>query len=420
MLHLFKTNYKKFKGNKDYKVLASNFGYLTLLQVAGYLFPLINIPYLARVVGAAGIGKVAFGSAVATWFLSVSTWGFNYTGTRDAARNREDKDKLSEIFSNVLWARFTLTVIGFIILLFLIAVIPSFRENWLVLLMSFLIIPANIIFPEWMFQALERMRYITILSLVSKLIFTLSIFVVVKEPGDYYLQPLMHAIGGVVAGGIALYFIICRWEIRLVKPSFKMIYSTIAKGSNIFINNFFPNLWNSMSTVFLGAFYGSVANGILSAGNKCLTIFQQFFSILSRTFFPFLSRHLDKHDFYAKTSILLSALFSFLLFVFAPLFIKIFYTDEFEDAILLSRIMAPSLFFLTISEVYGTNYLILKGRERLIRNITVSVSVFGLFLSWILIYHFSAYGAAITLTSCRGIMAFLKMYYAIKIKRQKI
>ena len=280
MLHLFKTNYKKFKGNKDYKVLASNFGYLTLLQVAGYLFPLINIPYLARVVGAAGIGKVAFGSAVATWFLSVSTWGFNYTGTRDAARNREDKDKLSEIFSNVLWARFTLTVIGFIILLFLIAVIPSFRENWHVLLMSFLIIPANIIFPEWMFQALERMRYITILSLVSKLIFTLSIFVVVKEPGDYYLQPLMHAIGGVVAGGIALYFIICRWEIRLVKPSFKMIYSTIAKGSNIFINNFFPNLWNSMSTVFLGAFYGSVANGILSAGNKCLTIFQQFFSIL--------------------------------------------------------------------------------------------------------------------------------------------
>jgi len=412
-----KAGFSKVKGNKDYWALLSNFGYLTLLQVAGYLFPLINIPYLARVVGANGIGCVAFGSAVTLWFLSVSTWGFNYTATRDAARNRDNNTKLSEIFSNVFWARMTLMLICFVILLILIEIIPSFHENRLVLLISFLMIPADILFPEWMFQALERMKYITILSLLSKLIFTLSIFVFVNEPDDYYLQPLITAIGSFVAGGIALYFIMCRWKIKLLKPSLKNIFDTINKGKDIFINQFFPNLWGSMSVVFLGAFHGSVSNGIFAAGQKCQSLFQQFFSILTRTFFPFLSRHLDKHTVYAKYTLLMATLFSVALFLFAPLFVHIFYTEEFEDAIIIARILSPTLLFLTISEVYGTNYLILRGYEKLIRNITASVSLLGFFLALVLTYYFDAYGASITLLICRGGIAFLKMYYSLKIKK---
>lgn len=90
---------KRIRGNKDYRALVSNFSYLTLLQVAGYLFPLITIPYLSRVIGTIGIGRVAFGAAVITWFMSISTWGFNFTATREAAHNRDDLKKLSQIFS---------------------------------------------------------------------------------------------------------------------------------------------------------------------------------------------------------------------------------------------------------------------------------------------------------------------------------
>ena len=420
-MRLFNKNkIKTISKNKDYRTLVSNFGYLTLLQVAGYLFPLISIPYLARVIGAEGLGRVAFGTAVAAWFLSISTWGFNYTGTRDAARNREDNEKLSAIFSNVFWARFSLTAVGFVVLLLLIFTIPSFRDNWLVLVLSFLAIPANILFPEWFFQALERMKFITILRLLSKLLFTLSIFIFIKAPEDYYMSPLITATGDFVAGFIALYFILKRWGIKLLSPSITTVWNTINKGKDIFINNFFPNLWHSMSAVFLGTFHGSVANGVLSAGEKCQSIFQQFFGILSRTFFPFFFFFFEKHAFYAKVSISTSIFFSIILYLFAPLFIDIFYTDEFGDAVILARILAPSLCFLTISEVYGTNYLILKGYERLIRNITAYVSVFGFILAWVLVYYYSYYGAAITLVTCRGLMALLKMFYALRIKNQKI
>lgn len=405
--------------NKDYKSLVSNFSYLTLLQVAGYLFPLITIPYLSRVIGAEGIGRVAFGAAVITWFMSISTWGFNFTATREAARNRDDINKLSEIFSNVFWARSALTLLSFIVLLGLMLIIPSFRANKLVLLITFLTIPANILFPEWLFQALERMKYITILSLISKFLFTLTIFIFVKEPEDYYLDPLMAVTGSFVAGGIALYIIIHKWGIRIVKPSISVIIKTIKGGADVFINNFMPNLYNSMSYVLLGAFSGNASTGLLSAGEKCLNIFQQFMSILARTFFPFLSRRGDKHSIYAKISISVSSLLAIILFVFAPLFIKIFYTEEFTDAILLSRILSISIVFLTINNVYGTNYLILNGGERPLRNITMVCSVLGFVLAVFFIKVWGCYGAAVVIVLVRGITSMSIMSYALRLKRKK-
>lgn len=113
----------KVKNNKDGRIIVSNFFYLSLLQVAGYLFPLLALPYLAKVIGIEGFGKIAFASAVMVWIQTVADWGFNYTATRDVAKNRDNKEKVSEIFSNVLWARCLLMIISLIFLSLLILVI---------------------------------------------------------------------------------------------------------------------------------------------------------------------------------------------------------------------------------------------------------------------------------------------------------
>ena len=412
--------FDKGRKSKDAKTLVSNFGYLTLLQVAGYLFPLITMPYLARTIGAVGFGKIAFASATVMWFNSITTWGFDYTATRDVARNREDLGKVSEIFSNIIWARTFLAVVSLVILCILIAFIPKFNENAAVLLVTILIVPGHVLFPEWLFQAMERMKYITILSLLSKFFFTIAVFVFIHKPSDYILQPLFISFGYLLSGIIAFYFIIVRWKIRLLKPSFSRIIQTIKNGSDVFINNFMPNLYNSFSVVLLGAFHGDVANGILSAGEKCISICHQFMNVLSRTFFPFLSRHSDKHHIYAKLSISIAAVFSLVIFLFSPLLIHIFFTEEFDAAIGLSRLMAFSLLFMTISNVYGTNFLILRGYERQLRNITFVLSIVGFLMAIPLIHFYSYWGAAITITLTRGLIAITAMLYAKRIERNTL
>lgn len=405
------------KRSKDAVTVANNIGYLTALQFAGYIFPLITIPYLARVLGVDNFGKIAFASAVIVWFQTISDWGFNFTATRDVARNRDNLIKVSEIFSNVLWARLLLVLFSFLILFVLTVIIPQFNEQRDILFATFLLVPGHVLFPDWFFQAMERMKYVTILNITSKLVFTISIFLFVKQKSDYILQPLLISLGYLVSGGIALFIILFKWNIKLHRPRLSAILNSLRNSTDVFINNLMPNLYNSFSTVLLGILSGSVANGILDAGVKFINISQQFMGVISRAFFPFLSRKIEKHDVYVKINIVLSLCLSIVLFLSAPLIIKIFFTAEFYEAILVLRIMAVSIVFLSLINIYGTNYMIIIGKEKELRNITFICSIIGLCLSVPLIYYFHFYGAALTVTLTRGILGLGIMNRALYYKK---
>lgn len=420
MIRFVKQIYSKVSRNKEGKTLITNFGYLTLLQFAGYIFPLITIPYLARTIGTVGFGKIYFASAVITWFMSVITWGLDFTATRDVSRIRTDKEAVSRIFSNVIWARFFLLICCLIFLGILIFLIPKFKENAAVLLLTFLLLPGHILFPEWLFQSLERMKYITILSLLSKAVFTILVFVFVKKESDYLLQPLFSSLGYIVSGAIAMYIIIVRWGIKLQGPSKAGIIQTLKGSFDVFLNNILPNLYNSLSTVFVGVFSGDVANGILSAATKWITVTHQLFLSLSRTFFPFLARRIEKHSLYARINLSSSFLFSLLLFLFAPIIIHLFYTEDFYYAIPVLRLLSWSIFFMALSNTYGTNYLILIGNEKELRRITMVISIFGLCMAIPLIYYFSYMGAAITLVSTRALLGCVIAIVALKKKRNLV
>lgn len=408
---------EQLKKSKDGRVLASNFGYLMLLQVASYIFPLLTIPYLARVIGVEGFGKIAFASAVITWLDTVAGWGFNYTATRDVARNKDDPKKVSEIFSNVLWARFLLATLGFLLLLACIQFIPYFNENSEILLISFLLVPGNILFPSWFFQAMEDMKFITLFNLISKVLFTALIFIFITEKSDFILQPLFNSLGLVVSGLFSMYIILVRWKVKLKKPNLKSIIEIIKESSDVFINNIMPNLYNSLAVVLVGLWGGSVANGIYDAGRKLVALGNSFMDIIIRVTFPFLSRKSDSHDIFAKVYLSLSLVGSFSIFILSPLFIKLFYNEEFAEAVVVMQLTSVSIFLVALIKTYGTNFLIIKGYDRELRNITILGSLIGFIVSIPLIYYYSYIGAALTLLTAQAILGFGTMLKARSVKK---
>lgn len=415
------TKIKKYiSESKDGKTVFANFSYLSLLQIAGYVFPLITMPYLAKVIGAEGFGKIAFATAVVIWFQTVADWGFNLTATRDVAQHRNDKQKVSQIFSNVLWARCLLTLISGFLLLALIAIVPYFRENAAVILITFLMIPGHILFPDWMFQAIEKMKYTTIFNLFMKLLFTISVFIFINKKGDYLIQPLLSTIGYIVCGIGALYLILHKWGYTLYRPEWNKIIKTIKDSTDVFINNIMPNFYNSCSVMLLGFFSGATANGLFDGGNKFPTIFYQFQSVLSRAFYPFLARRPDKHRFYAKLNISTAIIGSILLVLGAPWVIRILLGEEFEDSVLVMQILSISVVFLAMSFTYGTNYLIIHHKERTLRNLTFISSIFGVCIAIPLVYFFSYIGAAITVFVCRGLLGVGSFVLAQKCIKMKI
>lgn len=402
--------------SKEGRTVFANFGYLSLLQVAGYVFPLISMPYLARVIGADGFGKIAFASAIVVWIQTISDWGFNLTATRDVAQNRDNKELVSRIFSNVLWARSVLTLLSGIILLLVVLLVPYLRENADIIFVTFLLVPGYILFPEWFFQAIEKMKYTTFFNLFLKLVFTVAVFVFIHKREDYLMQPLLTTIGYLLCDIGALYLIFKKWGYSLYKPQWGEIFKTIRNSTDVFINNLMPNLYNSFSVMLLGFFGGSTANGIYDGGNRFPSIFYQFQSMLSRAFYPFLSRRPDKHSFYAKLNIVSALVGSVILVLISPLIIKIMLGDEFEKSVVVMQILSFSVVFLAMGYTYGTNFLIINHKEKPLRNLTFISSIVGMCVSVPLVYYFSYIGAAVTVLLCRGLLGVGSYVLAKRIK----
>jgi PST family polysaccharide transporter len=77
--------------------------------------------------------------------------------------------------------KFVLMIISFLLLLLLVCSFNKFKVHSIVFLMTFGMVIGQVLFPQWLFQGMERMKYITFLNILAKVIFTIAIFIFVKD-----------------------------------------------------------------------------------------------------------------------------------------------------------------------------------------------------------------------------------------------
>ena len=405
------------KKSKDVKNLFENFAALTILQVIGYIFPLITLPYLAKVIGVTKFGMLAYANVIVSYVATLVYFGFQFTAVRDISRNRNDQEKLNEIVSIVIYTMILLLIISLLILSILVFGFSNFIEYRILLFLYLLNIPAQIINFDWFFQGIEKMKYFTILSFISKLIYTISIFIIIKNEKDYVLIPLMLSISTFISGTYALFIVFVKYQIKIKFPGFNVILNTIATGWSVFVSQLAPNLYNSFSTIVLKGFYGDSSVGIYDAGRRVISISEQMSMIFSKATFPYLSRRIERHELFMKINLILSIGLTIFNLIFAELMVNILYTPEFKPATWVIRILALTPLAFSLINGYGINYLLQIGEERKFRNIVLFCSILGFILLFILVPRFSFYGASVTVVFIFLLQGIICQYHAIKHRR---
>lgn len=338
--------------SKEKKNLLENFISLSALQVVSYVIPLINLPYLSRVLGADKFGLVFFAFAFMSYFVMITDYGFGLSATREIAINRHNKNNLSNIFCSVTTIKILLLLISYIILCLLTFFVPKLHENWLIFQLSFLMVIGNAIYPVWFFQGMEKMKYITFLNILAKVIFVGLIFIFVKQESDYIIVPLFNSLGFLISGIIGMYFAIKEFDIKFYFPKWQSLKKQFKYSSEFFLSRVSVSAYTNTNTFCLGLIGSNIMVGYYVAAEKIYNAINGLQAPLGQALYPFVAKHKDIETYkkWFTVAILCNIVVCSFVFIFAKQFITIFYGSNMIEAYrvlrifcLISLIVFPSM-----------------------------------------------------------------------------
>ncbi len=350
----------------DKHTLISNFLSLTLVQCANYLLPLLTLPFLFRVLTAERYGLVIFAQAFMQYFIILTDFGFSLSATREISTNRADPQEVGRIFSSVMVIKLTLLVVSFLLLVALAVTVPKFRDDWAVYFLAFGVVVGQVLFPLWFFQGIERMKYVALLNLVSRLVFTVLVFAVIRRRDDYPLVPLFHSLGALTTGVAGLALALLKFKVRLATPSRASLKKHIKAAHHIFAGKIAVSFYTTTNVVILGFFTSDAIVGYFAAGEKIVRAVQGLEIPFSQAVFPYISKRAgesprDALRFIRKVTlpvVIVTALASVALFVFAPVIGRIALGEASQDSVRVIRMLASVPLIVGAAIIYADLFLL--------------------------------------------------------------
>jgi len=363
------------------KKVINNFGYLSVLQIFNLLLPLVTYPYLIRVLGSNLYGTVLFSQAIIAYFSLIINFGFNISGTKKIANNVNNKIKLSEIVSSIYLIKFFLFLLSFFLLLLSIFFITSIKDIWLLILFSFTATLNELLFPQWYFQGVDKMKYITLISLSARVLFTIFVFIIVKDKGDYLYVPLISGVGLVTTGCISLYILIVKEKISFFKPTISKLIYYFKDSIPLFISAASVQLYVNSNRVLVGSFLGMSEVAFYDLAEKVLRLIKIPLGMLGQAAFPTLSRekNIRKINQVMIVGVFMTFILTILVYVFSENIVIILGSKSMLYAVDIMRILSLSAILVAFSQFLGTNRLIVFGFKKIFTQIIVSSGIFFAF-----------------------------------------
>lgn len=394
---------------------------MSSVQLLNYVLPLITMPYLVTHMGVAGYGLIGFGQSVMMYFLLVVDYGFNINGTRAISLQRNKKEEVNRIYSEIMASKLFLVFVCFIILILMILFIPKMRMHPSFYLIFYGIVLGNAFFPVFLFQGLEEMTSVGILNFVSKMIFTVGLFIFVKTPNDFDIVAILNSLGYLVMGVIAQLIVRFKYRLKISKVVFRDIKYWLRDGFHLFIANIASTSYTTTNMFFLGLMKGNTAAGYFNLAYTLIRVCGSVASPIIQTFYPKISiaysqskdqamqniKKLGKYmtiTFFVGCLILLGASGFILSFIFG---------SKFNHSFLLIQIMSFMPLLIVWENIMGTVVMTIAGHQRELSKIYSTVAVISLLILFVLTYFFSEVGTAVS-AALAELLVVIQMYAYLK------
>jgi PST family polysaccharide transporter len=392
------------KSLRNNRRLFSNAFYLYIYQGLIYLLPLITIPYLVRVLKTDTFGKIAFYGAFMTYFQIILDYGFNLSATRDASLAKNDARKLSNLFFSVFLVKLAMALVCAATLAVLILAVPRFQTETRLCIWLFLGIAGSILFPTWLFQGMEEMRYISIFNLVSRVAATGFYFIQIKKPADYLWYAYLNSGSTLIVGLVAFFVALHKFRIMPVLPGLNQCRSVLANGFQIFISQASVTLFTNTNIFLLGLFTNNIIVGKYAVADKIVRAVISLTGPVGTAIYPrtavlFSQSREVAMRFLRKVIIsggIVFGLASIALFLSADLLVLMVTGSRSAEIAAFIRIMSILPLSVFFDNIYGTQIMLNVNLQKQFMRIILTGGIFSVLFLIVLVPPLKGIGSAIT------------------------
>lgn len=405
------------------KILFTNTIMLYVLTFSSYIFNLITVPYQTRVLGPEVYGNLGFAMSFAIYFQLLFDFGFILSATKVVAENRDNKRELGRILSAVNILKLIFIGTSAILLLILCITVERLRTDPLLFVLVFVYVAINSFLPDFLYRGIENMKIITYRSVIIRFLFTILVFVFLKNKDQYYAVPILNIIGAIVAN-IAVYaHIHFKLKIKMQKVKKSFIFKTFKDSGLYFLSRIATTIYSSTNTFILGFLYPSGATvGYYSASNKLISTGQTAISPISDSIFPYMVKNKD-FKLVKKMLLLVEPLIIITCVVIAifaePLCIA-FFGDEYGESATLLRLTLPIIATTLPNYLLGFPTMTALGIAKQANYSVIAAAIWHILSLLILftINSLNVYGICICASITEIVLLVIRITFIIKAKRK--
>lgn len=236
------------KHNTFYKNTLWQYG----LQILKYLFPLLLIPYLTRILGTEGYAVYAYVLSFMGVVQTIADFGFTLSGTKKVVDLRGDTAALSRLVGAITVARLMLLCGLFFCVLVVTRFIPIMAENTVYVIWAFFATAGRTVLPDFIFQGNERMGPLTTRYFASKGVQVALTILLVRGPGDLILVAVADVLSEIVDIAWSYRAQKRLFGVGIARPTFKESFEELRVSAIYCVSNVSSSLFSGFTTVIIG------------------------------------------------------------------------------------------------------------------------------------------------------------------------
>jgi O-antigen/teichoic acid export membrane protein len=177
-----------------------NLLYNFLLSVSQVLFPLLSIPYVARVLDPEGVGRVAFIDSFSYYFVVMAELGITVYGIREVVKLRDEPARLKKLVKELMGLRVLSSTIMMVVYAIVVWLVWDRIADLQLLGFSIIFLLINFLACDWYFMGMERFGFIAFRSISVRVLGLIALFVLVKTTDDFAIYYAIMVFSAVAIG----------------------------------------------------------------------------------------------------------------------------------------------------------------------------------------------------------------------------